>query len=181
MRKLVVAIILANVLLALAVFVLRPPWLPEAEEVPAPVLPAQIEVLQEAVASGDHDEPYAVTLSDAELTATRAYYAARSPNVPFTRIQASTVGNRVAVDAVTRGLAVPVPVQATVALSTSHGVLKAQVDEVRVAGAGLPTFIHDQVLGQANASLDLSRYDLPLTVDAIQLRPGSFAFSGRLK
>jgi transposase len=172
---------LANVVLALLAFTLRGPVDAPAERLSTPALPANISGLSERVAAGSHGEAYSLTLSDAELTAAAGYFAARSPEIPFTRIQISVIGNRVVVDAVTRGMAVPVPVEATVALAAVHGSPNARVEDVRVAGSGVPTFIHDQVLRQANASLDLSRYDLPVSVDELELRNGSITISGVLK
>ena len=172
---------LANLLLALSLFAARSPWVrPAAESVP-PALPAQIRELQARIASGQHGQPYSLALSDAELTATAGYYAATSPGVPFTRVELAVTGDGVSVDAVTRALAVPVRVQATVVLTAREGVPSAHVEDVRVAGAGLPAFVHDEVLREANASLDLSRYDLPLTVDALELHAGGLTVSGTLK
>jgi len=180
-RAIVTLVLVVNLVILLVAFAVRPPWTPGAEHSAVPALPAQIQDLQQRIESGHHDEPYSVSLTDAELTAAVAHFAATSPDVPFTGIQARIVGEQVAVDAVTKGLAIPIPVHATVSLSVSNGVPAAHVDDVRVAGAGLPAFVHDQVLRQANASLDLSRYDLPLTVDKLQQSPGTLAFQGRLK
>ncbi len=179
--KAVAAVALVNLVLALVLFAIRPPWSAPAEQTISPVLPAQIEALQQRIGSGHHGEPYAVSLSDQELTVALAYYASRTPDVPFTSIQATILADHVAVDAVTRGLAIPVPVHADVALAVSDGIPRAHIQEIRVAGAGLPTFVHDQVLQQANTSLGLSRYELPLTVDSLQQRPGNLEFAGKLK
>jgi hypothetical protein len=170
-----------NVILLLAAFAVRQPWADGAKQVAVPALPPEIQDLQVRLASGHHDEPYAVSLTDAELTAALAHYAATVPDVPFTGIQATILGDQVAVDAVTRGLAIPIPVHATVSLSASNGVPAARVNDVRIAGAALPASVHDQLRRQANSSLDLSQYDLPLTVDTLQLSPGNLAFAGQLK
>jgi hypothetical protein len=131
-----------NVILLLAAFAVRQPWADSAKQVAVPALPPELQDLQVRVASGHHDEPYSVSLTDAELTAALAHHAGTVPDVRFTGIQATILGDQVAVDAVTRGLAIPIP---------------------------------------ANSSLDLSQYDLPLTVDTLQLSPGNLAFAGRLK
>lgn len=175
------ALVLANTVLALAFFAVRPPWASPTSDAQAPELPVQIRALQQRVAEAHPGESYALDLSDAELTAAAGYYAATMPEVPFTRIEVAVAGDRIAVDAVTRGLAVPVPVRATVSLAAVDGTPHARVEDVRVAGSGLPAFAREQVLREANASLDLSRYDLPLTVDVVDLAPGKLVLRGRLR
>jgi LmeA-like phospholipid-binding len=101
--------------------------------------------------------------------------------VPFTRIQVAVAGERIAVDAVTRGLAVPVPVHTSLSLAAVGGTPLARVEDVQVAGSGLPAFAREQVLHDANASLDLSRYDLPLAVDDVELTPGRLVLRGYLR
>jgi hypothetical protein len=179
--KIVAGVALVNLVLGLVLFSLHPPWIAPPQQASALLLPAQTVTVQQQIASGVHGQSYAVSLSDGELTAALAYYASMTPDVPFTGIQATILADHVAIDAVTRGLAVPVPVHADVSLAASDGVPRAKVEEVSVAGAGLPAFVHAQVLSQANASLDLSRYELPLTVDSVQQRPGVLEFSGKLK
>ena len=176
-----VVLALANLLLALSLFAVRSPWARPAADAVPPALLAQIRELQARIAAGQHGQPYTLALSDAELTAAAAYYAATSPGVPFTRVRLAVTGDGVSVDAVTRALAVPVPVHATVLLTAREGVPSARIADVRVAGAGLPAVVHDEVLREANASLDLSRYDLPLTVDALELHAGGLTMSGTLK
>jgi hypothetical protein len=176
-----VALVLANVLLALALFAVPAPWVSHSREVEVPVLPIQIRDLQQRIAEGRSGEPYILDLNDSELTAAADYYAAMAREVPFTRIQVRVVDQRLAVDAVTANLAVPLPVRALVALSAVDGIPRASVEDVRIAGSGLPAFARDQILREANASLDLSRYDLPLTVDTIDTSPGRLVLRGRLR
>jgi DUF2993 family protein len=176
-----VALVLANMLLALALFALRAPWVSRSREVEVPTLPVQIGDLQQRIAEGRSGEPYVLDLDDGALTAAANYYAATARDVPFTRIQVHVVGNRLTLDAVTANLAVPVPVQALVALSAVDGIPQARVEDVRIAGSGLPGFARDQILREANASLDLSRYALPLTVDTIDTTPGRLVLRGRLR
>jgi hypothetical protein len=174
-------LVLANAVLALVLFAVRSPSASPTSDVRAAELPVQIRALQQRIAAGQPGDAYALDLSDAELTAAAGYYAATLSEVPFTQIQLATTGDRVAVDAVTRGLAVPVPVHATVALTAVDGAPRARVEDVRVAGSGLPAFVRDQVLREANASLDLSRYDLPVTVDVIDLTPGRLVLRGHVR
>jgi hypothetical protein len=176
-----VGVVLANGLLALTLFAVRSPWVSRTREVEVPVLPMEIRNLQQRIAERHPGEPYVLDLNDSELTAAAGYYAATVPDVPFTPIQVRVVNGRLTLDAVTANLAVPVPVRATVALSTTNGTPRARVDDVRIAGAGLPAFARDQILREANSSLDLSRYSLPLTVDTIYTSPGSLVLRGRLR
>ena len=66
-------------------------------------------------------------------------------------------------------------------VSASGGLPRARVDDVSLGGAPLPSFAREQIVRQANASLDFSRYAMPVTVDAIELRPGSMTIRGSLK
>jgi hypothetical protein len=179
--RVVAAVALVNLVVALLLFTSRPPWSMPAERALAPVLPAQLAAIQQRIASGHHGESYEVSLSESELSSALSYFATTTPDVPFTNIHARILADHIAVDAVTRGLAVPVPVRADVTLSISNGGPGAHVEEVSVAGAELPAFVHAQVLQQANASLDLSQYELPVTVDSLQQRPGVLDFGGTLK
>jgi DUF2993 family protein len=178
--RLVMVLVLVNVVIAALAFVARPPWRTPVAEAPGSELPPQVRELQRRIADGRPGEPYVLNLSDAELTATAGYFAAAAPDVPFTRIQVAVVGDRVVVNAVTRGLAIPVPVRAIVLLTAAEGAPAARVEDVRVAGAGLPAFARDQVLREANASLDLSQYRLPVTVDSLDLATGGLVIRGRL-
>jgi hypothetical protein len=45
----------------------------------------------------------------------------------------------------------------------------------------LPAFVRDRILREANSSLDFSRYPLPVTVEAVELRPGGLTVRGLLK
>jgi hypothetical protein len=175
-------LVAANVVLALVLFLLRSPaGSIEAVRVPPYQLPAQIVTLQDRIVEGPSGEPYALNLTDDELTAAVGYFVARAPDVPFTRLRVAVIGDRILVDGVTKGLAVTVPVQATVSLSTENGLPQAHIEAVSLGGVILPSFVQDQVLRQANASLDLSRYPMPITVDGIEQRPGGLTIRGTLK
>ena len=53
--------------------------------------------------------------------------------------------------------------------------------DVGVGGMPLPAFAHEQVLREANRAVDLSRYELPVTVDTIALRDGVLEARGTVK
>jgi hypothetical protein len=108
-------------------------------------------------------------------------FLANRRDIPFTRIQVAVVGQNVVVDGVTSGLAVTVPVRATGTVSAVDGKPRARIESISLGDMPLPAFARDQVLREANASLDFSRYDLPLTVDAVELHAGSLAIRGSLR
>lgn len=181
-RRAIGLIILANLLLGVALFLLRPPWsTPPEPEAALPELPAQVRDLQARLGGGHAGEPYSLVLTDDELTAAAAYYVATTPDVPFSRVRASVSGEKVTVDAVTKGLAVAAPVRVVATASASGGVPRAHVENVSLGDTPLPGFIRDRVVQDANASLDFSRKELPVTVEAIELRPGTLIIRGRLK
>ena len=147
----------------------------------APPLPAQVAELQARVQRGEHGTPYALTLTDEELTATARHYLAQSEDVPFTQVRVSVVGNHLEVSGVTTGLAVAVPVKVVANAAARSGAPVISVVDVDVGGLALPPFVREQVLREANQAVDLSRYDLAVTVDAVTLRPGVLDVRGAVR
>jgi hypothetical protein len=168
------------VLLAAGLLMLRPPWRVERSEA-APPLPAQVVELQTRVQRGEHGTPYMLTLTDEELTATARHFLAQSEDVPFTQVRVAVVGSRLEVSGVTTGLAVAVPVKVMANAEARNGAPVVSVADVDVGGLALPPFVREQVLREANRAVDLSRYDLPVTVDAISLRPGVLEARGTVR
>ena len=179
-RRLLLLVAVVNVLLAVGLLTLRPPWRVERSEA-APPLPAQVAELQARVQRGEHGTPYALTLTDEELTATARHYLAQSEDVPFTQVRVAVVGNHLEVSGVTTGLAVAVPVKVVANAAARSGVPVVSVVDVDVGGLALPPFVREQVLREANQAVDLSRYDLAVTVDAVTLRPGVLDVRGTVR
>jgi hypothetical protein len=179
--RLVILLAVGNVLLGVAVFALRSPWATAPEVAAPPALPPQVERLRARIAERHPGEPYSLDLSDEELTATVGYFMARAPDVPFTRVRVTVTGQRVIAEGVTRGLAVTVPVRVSGTLSARDGLPQAWIEDVSLGDTPLPAFVRDQILREANRSLDFSRYRMPLTVDAIELRPGGVTIRGARK
>ena len=177
--KALLALAAANLVLGAALFALRPPQRPAPERLPA--LPPQVEALRAQIAQGRRGEPYTLELADAELTATAAYLAAAAPDVPFGHLRIAVLEGKVVADGVTRGLAVTVPVRVTVALSARDGLPRAMVEDVSLGDTALPGFARDQIIREANKSLDFSRYPLRVTVDALELRPGRMTVRGTVR
>ncbi len=195
-RRALVLLAAANLLLGAALFSLRPPGRAAAAIEPPPPLPAQVEQIQALIAEGRHGEPYALDLSEKELTATVAYFLARSADIPFGRVRIAvrspyprplpegegSGGERVIVlDAVTRGLAVTVPVRVTGTVAARDGLPVASIHDVSLGDTPLPGFARDQVLREANAALDFSKRPMDVTVDSVELRPGGLTIRGTVK
>ena len=179
-RRLLLLVAAVNLLLAVALLTLRPPWRIERSAA-APPLPAQVAELQARVERGEHRTPYALTLTDDELTATARHFLARSEDVPFTQVRVAVVGGHLEVAGVTTGLAVAVPVKVVANAVARNGAPVVSVVDVDVDGLALPPFVREQVLREANQAVDLSRYDLAVTVDAVALRPGVLDVRGMVR
>ena len=91
------------------------------------------------------------------------------------------VGNHLEVSGVTTGLAVAVPVKVVANAVARDGVPVVSVVDVDVGGLALPSFVREQVLREANQAVDLSRYDLAVTVDAVTLWPGVLDVRGTVR
>ncbi len=178
--KVLALVTATNVLLGAALFVLRPPAGADGAVVP-PALPAPVAELEARIGQGHPGEPYLLDLSDEELTALASYVLAHAPDVPFARPKVTVTGEKVVVNGVTKSLAVAVPIRLTSALAAKDGRPTALVEDVSLGQTALPGAVRDQILRAANQSLDLSRYAIPLTVDAVELRPGGVTLHGTLK
>jgi hypothetical protein len=180
--KVLTLLVLANLLLGGALFALRPPQTAPAEALlPPPPLPAPVLALQARLAAGQHGEPYSLTLSDAELTALAAWSLANAPDIPFSRVTVQVAGDRVIADGVTRDLAVTVPVRVAGTLRAADGLPQVTIQDVSLGETPLPGFVRERVLREANASLDFSRYPLPVTVEAVELQSGGLTVRGMLR
>ena len=178
--KLLLLVTVLNILLAAGLLTLRPPWRVERSDAP-PRLPPQVAELQARVARGEHQAPYTLTLTDDELTATAHYFLAQSEDVPFSQVRVAVVDGRLEATGVTTGLAVAVPVRIVANVEARNGEPTVSVVDVGIGGLALPTFVREQILTEANRAVDLSRYDLPVTVDACTLRPGALDVRGTVR
>jgi hypothetical protein len=169
-----------NLALAAGLLTLRPPWRVERADVP-PALPPQVADLQARVQRGEHGAAYALTLSDEDLTATAGYFLAQRQDVPFGQVRVAVADDHVEANGVTTGLAVAVPVRVRATVQARDGRPVVQVADVNVGGLVLPDFARQQVLDEANRAVDLSRYDLPVTVESVTLRPGALDVRGVVK
>ena len=181
MSRTLLLLTVANVLLAVVLFALRSPRTSPPEPVVLPTLPPQVQQLRARIAEGHAGEPYSLSLTDDELSATANYFLGAAPDVPFTGIRVAVADERVTADAVTRGLAVTVPVRIVGTVSAAGGLPRARIEDVSLGGTPLPAFVRDQIVREANASLDFSRYRMPLTVDALETAPGRLTIRGTLK
>jgi len=178
--RLLLLVVVVNVLLAAGLLTLRPPWRIERSAA-APPLPAQVADLQARVQRGEHGTPYTLTLTDEELTATARHFLAQSEDVPFGQVRVAVVGNHIEVSGVTTGLAVAVPVKVVANAVARDGAPVVSVLDVDIGGLALPPFAREQVLREANRAVDLSRYELAVTVDAVALRPGVLEARGTMR
>lgn len=179
-RRLLLLVAAVNVLLAVGLLTLRPPWRVERSTA-APPLPAQVAELQARVGSGEHGTPYVLTLTDDELTATARHFLAQSDDVPFSQVRVAVFDGHLEASGVSTGLAVAVPVKVVANAVARNGAPVVSVVDVDVGGLALPPFVREQVLREANRAVDLSRYDLAVTVDAVSLRPGVLEARGMVR
>jgi len=178
--KLLLLVTVVNALLAVGLLMLRPPWRVERSTA-APPLPAEVAELQTRVQRGEHGTPYILTLHDEELTATARHFLAQSEDIPFTQVRVAVVGNHLEISGVTTGLAVAVPVKVVANAGAHDGAPVVSVVDVDIGGLALPRFVREQVLREANRAVDLSRYDLPVTVDAFTFWPGILGVRGTVR
>lgn len=180
--RILLGLLATNAVLGGVLFALRPPWSAAAESAVAPTaLPPQVEELRGRIAEGRRGEPYVLDLSDEDLSAMAGYFLARAPDVPFTRVRVAVAVDQVAVEGVTKGLAVTVPVRAVGSLSARDGLPRAHLADVSLGPVALPGPVRAQILREANRGLDFSRYPLPVTVDTVELRPGGLTLRGTVK
>src|SRR4051812_31764003 len=85
-RRVVTVVAAANLLVAIALFLLRSPA-GELSNHPSSFspLPSQVYLLVDRIAEGHPGESFTLDLSDDDLTATADHYLARFSEVPFTR------------------------------------------------------------------------------------------------
>jgi hypothetical protein len=177
--RLLALVAVANVLLGVGLFTLRSP-LRQATNAPPTELPAPIRELVDRMDGSHRGESYTLTLSDADLTTAVAYFLATSPDVPFSKVRVTVAGGRVVINGTATGAAAGLPVRATLKVEARDGHPVVQVEKVSLGSTPLPGFIRQQVIDQANASLDLSQYDLGVTVEAITLGTGTITVRGKI-
>jgi hypothetical protein len=182
LRGALVLVVVVNLLLAGLLFGLQPVS-QSARPVNAapPPLPAAVETLLARRAAGGAGESYSLTLSDADLTALAGRALSERSDVPFTRVRVASHPSRLSADALATGLAFPLPVRVSSILMPENGQPRLFVTDVTVSGMPLPSFARQQLMGEAKAGLDLSRYELPLTVEGRELRDGALTLTGRLR
>jgi hypothetical protein len=146
-----------------------------------PPLPPQVVELQARVARGEHGTPYTLTLHDEELTATARYFLAQREDVPFSQVRVAVVRGRLEATGVTTGLAVAVPVRVLANVEAPNSAPVIRVVDVGIGGMALPSFVRQQVLAEANKAVDLSRYEMPVTIDAVTLQDGALYLYGKVR
>lgn len=170
---------LLNTVLGVGLFALRSP-VHRDTHMPPPALPAQVVALEGRMDGQHRGEPYTLTLTDDELSTAVAVFLAGSPEVPFGDVHVAVTGGRIVVTGTARGTAVGVPVRANLLATAQGGQPIVQLDNVSLGSTPLPTFIRQQVIAQANASLDLSQYNLGVTVDSLTLGEGVLTVRGTI-
>jgi hypothetical protein len=177
--RLLASLAVANLLLGVGLFALRSPLRQDTNAPPAE-LPAQLQDLQARMDGRHRGEPFSLTLTNAELTAAVAVFLQESSGVPFSDVRVAVARDQVVVDGTARGAAFAVPVRATLTATVVEGHPVVRVVKVSLGRTTLPAFVRDQILAQANASLDLSQYDLGVTLDALTLGSGTLTVRGTI-
>lgn len=180
-RRVILLAAAANLLLGIGLFSLRSPVRAAPEVTSTPQLPASVEQLRAAISENRHGEAYSLILSSAELTDMAGYFAASGQDIPFSKIRVSISRERLVIDGVTRGMAVTVPVRVTGVAGATGGMPWARVEDVSLGDTQVPGFLRDQVIRQANSSLDFSRYRMPVTVDSLEMGDGTMAIRGVIR
>lgn len=181
LRRLLLLFIGVNALLALVLFLWRPPTRDPKVPESSPAPPSSIEALRLRIAEHHSGEPYTLRLTDGELSATAGYYMTQRSDIPFSNPRVSVSGGQVVLDAVTRGFAVPVPVRVTGTIRAVNGAPAVTVQDVSLGNVPIPAAVRDQIVTEANKSLDFSRYPLPITVESVQLGSGEATIRGAIK
>ncbi len=174
-------VVAVNVVVGSVLFLARVPAAPGRSTAAPHELPAQVKDVQAAIDEGRHGEGYALALSDADLTALADYFLAETPESPFAGVKVVVTGDRVVAEGVAKALAVPVPVRATAVVGARDGVPWAKVEDVSLGQVALPGAVRERTIREVNASLDFSRYAMPITVDTLELRPGGLTVRGTVK
>jgi uncharacterized protein YpmS len=181
MAAALVTLAVANLALAIGLLLLKPPGRVEIAVETRPTLPAQVAQLVMDVNAGKHGEPFTLVLTDADLGASISYYLANSPDAKFTHISVAVSPEEVTLDAVTKGLAVSIPVRVTVGLALRDGKPFATVRDVSLGSTQLPSFVRDQIIQSANKSLDLSATPLAVTLETLTLHQGNMTITGKVQ
>ena len=166
-----------TLLLSGLVFVHSPPGEGGEERRAQDQLPPQVHDLVDQVAAGRVGEPYALTLSDEELTSVARYFLT-VPDGPFTSVRVDVTGKHVVIDGVARKLGITTSLRLLVVVSARDGRPVASVERVETR---LPGFIRARIEEEVNAALDLSRHRLPIAVDAVELRPSGLTIRGTVR
>ena len=178
--RLLALLAVANLLLGVGLFAIRSPVKAVAVAAPPPELPAQIQDLQARMDGNHKDQPFTLTLTDADLTAAVAVYLASTSDVPFTDVRITVRRTEIEVNARSSDTPIVVPVRVKLTAAVANGRPELKVRDVSLGSAGLPGFVTDQVIQQANASLDLSNYDLGVTLQSITLGDGVVTVTGKI-
>jgi hypothetical protein len=178
--RLLALLSVANLLLGVGLFAVRSPERVD-RNAPPPELPAQIKALEALMDGGHGGQPFTLTLTDAELSAAVANYLASTPDIPFSDVHIFVSKDEVVVNGKARGAALTVPVRAILAVSVANGTPVIQIKQISLGRTGLPKFVSDQIIAQANTSLDLSIYDLGVTLQSITLDQGFVTVQGTIK
>jgi hypothetical protein len=178
--KLLALFTVANLLLGVGLFALRSPER-QNRNVPPPELPAQIKELI-ALMDGKHGgQSFTLTLTDAELSDTVGHYIAESNEaIPFSDVRVSVNRAGLVVNGRARGGVFVVPVTATLTVGVANGKPAIQVEQVSLGSTGLPGPVSRQIIAEANTALDLSAYDLGVTLEAIELGDGVATVRGTI-
>jgi hypothetical protein len=178
--RLLALLSVANLLLGVGLFSVRSPERVD-RNAPPPDLPAQIKAL-EALMDGNHrGQTFTLALTDAELSDAVANYLASSPDISFSDVRVTVGNGEVVINGKARGAALAVPVRATLAVGVENGTPVIRITRVSLGRTGLPKFVSDQIIAQANASLDLSHYDLGVTLESITLGEHVVTVRGTIK
>jgi hypothetical protein len=176
-RRYVPLLLTCALVLGSALLAPRTAWGAPGDLAARPRLPPQVQDLAGAVAAGRAGYGYALALSDEELTEVARYYLT-GPDGPFGRVRVGVADDRVVVDGAVPEPGLLVPVRLVLAVGAEDGRLVARVERVE---ARLPAFARAAIARRLEARLVGALADLPVTVEAVELRPGELRAHGQVR
>jgi hypothetical protein len=153
-----------------------------AEGAAEPRLTRELAELRDRVKAGTHHgESFELTVTDAEVEETLAWYAERHSTTPFpeAKVSITTEGIELSGEARLGGLRATIRGWADVYLQ--DGIPSISITELKMGKGELPDFLRFELEEQLNRQLALREDVLPLIFDEIDLQQGRLTVRGRIR
>ena len=153
-----------------------------AEGAAKPQLTRELAELRDKVKAGTHHgESFELTVTDAEVEETLAWYAERHSTTPLpeARVSITPEGIELSGEARLGGLRATIRGRADVYLQ--DGIPSISITELKMGKGELPDFLRFELEDQLNRQLALREDVLPLIFDEIDLQQGRLTVRGRIR